>query len=491
MRRLYINGGFSDGSGGAPIEVIDPATGKPAGQAARGGPQDVEAAVAAARAAFPPWKRTSAFARADLLTEIARRLRAHREDLAVTLTHETGRTLRKNRGYVDWSATCFEYYAGLIRDRRGRVIPSAEPGQLNLVLKEPLGVVGCIVPWNYPLLLLAWKVAPALAAGNTVVIKPASQTPLMTLDLHQVFEPLPNGVVNIITGSGREVGDALVRHPDVPCIAFTGSTEVGRHIYRLGAERVKKLHLELGGSDAAIVCADTDLETTARAVAWTAFLNAGQVCTSAERIYVEQPVHDRFVEALAAFTRGLVVGPGMDERTEVTPLIARAERERVEGLVGAALREGASVAAGGRRPAHLPDGWFYEPTVLAGARQGMALLREEIFGPVAPVVPFADFEEALRLANDSPYGLGATLFSNDPRRVLRYYEEIEAGNVWVNDPLVDNPAGPFGGVKQSGLGRELGEEGLEEFQRTKHVHWDMEARPKPWWFPWTPRQGPA
>jgi betaine-aldehyde dehydrogenase len=487
MRRLYIGGRFSDGSGGAPFAVVDPATEEPAGEAARGGPRDLEAAVAAARGAFPAWKRLSPFTRADLLVEIARRLRAQSEPLAVTLTHETGRTLRKNRGYVDWSATCFEYYAGLVRDRRGRVIPSAEPGQLNMVLKEPLGVVGCIVPWNYPLLLLAWKVAPALAAGNTVVIKPSSQTPLMTLDLHQVFDHLPPGVVNLITGAGADVGDALVRHPDVPCIAFTGSTQVGRHLYRLGAERVKKLHLELGGSDAVIVCADADLEVAARAVAWAAFLNAGQVCTSAERIFVERGVHDRFVEALAAFTKSLVIGPGMEERTEVTPLIARAERDRVEAAVAGAVREGAAVVAGGRRPAHLAKGWYFEPTVLAGVRPEMTLLREEIFGPVAPVLPFGDFDEALRLANASPYGLGATLFSNDPRRVRRYYEEIEAGNVWVNDPLVDNPAGPFGGMKMSGLGRELGTEGLEEFQQTKHVHWDMEARPKPWWFPWSPR----
>jgi betaine-aldehyde dehydrogenase len=484
MRKLWIDGEFTDSATGARVEVIDPATEQVVDAVPKGGAAEVDRAVAAARRAFPAWKRTPAWARADLLVETARRLRAGREEFAVTLTRETGRTLRKNRGYADWSATCFEYYAGLIRDRRGRVIPSAEPGQLNLVLKEPLGVVGCIVPFNYPLLLLVWKVAPALAAGNTVVIKPASQTPLLTLDLHAVFDHFPRGVVNIITGSGSEVGDALVRHPDVPCIAFTGSTEVGRHIYRLGADRVKKLHLELGGSDAAIVGADADLDAAARAVAWTAFLNAGQVCTSAERIYVERPVHDAFVDRLAAITRALVVGPGMDEKTEVTPLIGAQERDAVAARVGGAVKEGARIVAGGRRPPHLAKGWFYEPTVIAGARQGMTLLKEEIFGPVAPVIPFADFDEALRLANDSPYGLGATLYARDPRRVRRYYEEIEVGNVWVNDPLVDNPAGPFGGMKMSGLGRELGEEGLEEFQQTKHLHWDMEGRIKPWWYPW-------
>ncbi|PYT37082.1 MAG: aldehyde dehydrogenase [Acidobacteria bacterium] len=474
---------FTDGATGQTLQVVDPATEEVVDVVPKGGPLDVDRAVAAAKRAFPGWKRTPALARAEMLVESARRLRQNKEEFAVTLTRETGRTLRKNRGYVDWSATCFDYYAGLIRDRRGRVIPSAAPGQLNLVLKEPLGIVGCIVPFNYPLMLLAWKVAPALAAGNTVVIKPASATPLLTLDLHRVFDHLPKGVVNIITGSGGEVGDALVKHPDVPCIAFTGSTSTGQHIYRLAADGIKKLHLELGGSDAAIICADCDLEAAARAVAWTAFLNAGQVCTSAERVYVEQSVYRRFLERFADLTQKLVVGAGMDERTEVTPLIGRKERDQVEARVAQAQKEGARVVAGGRRPPQLSKGWFYEPTVLADARHGMSLLEEEIFGPVAPIMPFTTFDEALHLANDSPYGLGATLFSSDAKKVRRYFEEIEAGNVWVNDPLVDNPAGPFGGMKMSGLGRELGEEGLEEFQQTKHVHWDIEASIKPWWYP--------
>ena len=483
MRKLWIEGEFTDGATGQTLQVVDPATEEVVDVVPKGGPLDVDRAVAAAKRAFPGWKRTPALARAEMLVESARRLRQNKEEFAVTLTRETGRTLRKNRGYVDWSATCFDYYAGLIRDRRGRVIPSAAPGQLNLVLKEPLGIVGCIVPFNYPLMLLAWKVAPALAAGNTVVIKPASATPLLTLDLHRVFDHLPKGVVNIITGSGGEVGDALVKHPDVPCIAFTGSTSTGQHIYRLAADGIKKLHLELGGSDAAIICADCDLEAAARAVAWTAFLNAGQVCTSAERVYVEQWVYRRFLERFADLTQKLVVGAGMDERTEVTPLIGRKERDQVEARVAQAQKEGARVVAGGRRPPQLSKGWFYEPTVLADARHGMSLLEEEIFGPVAPIMPFTTFDEALHLANDSPYGLGATLFSSDAKKVRRYFEEIEAGNVWVNDPLVDNPAGPFGGMKMSGLGRELGEEGLEEFQQTKHVHWDIEASIKPWWYP--------
>jgi len=483
LRKLWIEGEFTDGATGQTLQVVDPATEEVVDVVPKGGPLDVDRAVAAAKRAFPGWKRTPALARAEMLVESARRLRQNKEEFAVTLTRETGRTLRKNRGYVDWSATCFDYYAGLIRDRRGRVIPSAAPGQLNLVLKEPLGIVGCIVPFNYPLMLLAWKVAPALAAGNTVVIKPASATPLLTLDLHRVFDHLPKGVVNIITGSGGEVGDALVKHPDVPCIAFTGSTSTGQHIYRLAADGIKKLHLELGGSDAAIICADCDLEAAARAVAWTAFLNAGQVCTSAERVYVEQSVYRRFLERFADLTQKLVVGAGMDERTEVTPLIGRKERDRVEARVARAQKEGAKVVAGGRRPPQQPRGWFYEPTVLADARHGMSLLEEEIFGPVAPIMPFTTFDEALHLANDSPYGLGATLFSSDAKKVRRYFEEIEAGNVWVNDPLVDNPAGPFGGMKMSGLGRELGEEGLEEFQQTKHVHWDIEASIKPWWYP--------
>jgi acyl-CoA reductase-like NAD-dependent aldehyde dehydrogenase len=343
--------------------------------------------------------------------------------------------------------------------------------------------VAAIVPWNYPLLLLAWKLAPALAAGNTVVVKPASYTPWTTLGFDKIFDHLPPGVLNLVTGSGGSVGDYLVTHPDVSMVAFTGSTEVGQHIMRQAAEDIKHLHLELGGKDPLIVCADADLHAAARASVWGGFLNAGQVCTSVERVYVERPVYQPFLEQVVELNRKLVVGPGIDPESEVTPMIRPSERKAVDEQVQAAVKAGASLLTGGRIPPDKPKGFYYEPTVLTDVTEDMAVMREETFGPVLPVVPVDDFDQALKRSNQSRYGLGATLFTNDPRKVRQYMDEIEAGNVWVNDPLIDNVAGPFGGFKRSGLGRELGHEGLEDFQETKHIHWEVEARAKPWWYP--------
>jgi betaine-aldehyde dehydrogenase len=483
MRKLWINGQEADGSEGTQL-AIDPASEEPIEEFAWGGTRDADRAVAAAKAAFEGWRRTPAGTRAEMLHEIARRLRQELDSLAADLTRETGRTLRKNQGYVEWSAQCLDYYAELGRHYRGRVIPSPESSQLSLVLKVPLGVVAAIVPWNYPLLLLAWKLAPALAAGNTLVIKPATYTSWVTLSFARLFDHLPPGVVNIVAGSGSKVGDHLVRHPDVRMIAFTGSTEVGQHIMRMAAEDMKHIHLELGGKDPLIICADADLEAASRAAVWGGFLNAGQVCTSVERVYVQREVFSPVLERVKALAEGLVVGPGMDPRSEVTPMIRPAERDKVHQQVLDAQQSGAQIVTGGRTPPSLPRGYFYEPTVLTGVREDMLVMREETFGPVLPLVAVDSFGEALQRSNQSQYGLGATLFTSDARKVKQYMEQIEAGNVWVNDPIVDNLAGPFGGMKRSGIGRELGEEGFEEFLETKHVHWEIEPGIKPWWYPW-------
>ncbi|HEY0603107.1 MAG TPA: aldehyde dehydrogenase family protein [Herpetosiphonaceae bacterium] len=484
MRQLWINNQWSTAVDDATFGVIDPATEEEVGRVPAAGRDDVDRAMQAAQTAFHDWRRVPAAERAELLHEIARRMREHVEALAVTLTLETGRHIDRNRRYVLWSADVFDYYAELGRSSRGRVIPSVEPSQLALVLKEPYGVVVCIVPWNYPMLLLAWKVAPALAAGNTVVIKPASQTPLATLDLAHCFGHLPPGVVNIITGSGATVGNALVTHPATSVIAFTGSTEVGQRIAGLAAERMTKVHLELGGKDPCIIAADADIKTAAMGVAWGAFVNAGQVCTSIERIYVERPVYRDFCDCLAELTAGLRVGSPFDPKTQITPVIGSRERATILAQIEQAQAEGAQLLTGGRRPPQLELGFFLEPTVLVDVPYTATIMREETFGPVAPVAPVDDFEQALALANDSRYGLGASLFTHDPRKAKRFYEEIKAGTIWINDPLTDNIAGPFGGMKQSGIGRELGEEGLDEFLETKHVHWDFEMHPKPWWYPY-------
>lgn len=483
MRTLWINGKpvIPDNP---PQHAIDPATELSFAEYAWGGKPEAEMAILSAKSAFPKWKRTPANERAAMLHEIARRLRTRSEEISAELSLETGRSIRKNRGYVEWSAQCFDYYAELARHSRGRVIPSPESSQLSLVIKEPLGVVAAIIPWNYPLLLLVWKLAPALAAGNTVVIKPATYTTWVSLGFSQLFDHLPAGVVNIISGSGRDVGDYLVTHPDVRMIAFTGSTEVGQQIMRQAAEDLKHIHLELGGKDPMIVCADAPVEDAAKAAVWGGFLNAGQVCTSIERVYVDRQIYQPFLEKVVELTQRLVLGPGIDEKSEVTPMIRPSEREKVHQQVLSAIAEGAQLHTGGQVPPDFTQGCYYQPTVLSQTKESMAVMREETFGPVLPVVPVESFDQALQLSNQSQYGLGATLFTQDARMVKRYMEEIEAGNVWINDPLIDNLAGPFGGMKRSGIGRELGSEGLEEFLETKHIHWEIEGGPKSWWFPW-------
>jgi len=466
------------------IIVKNPATEEIVGEIPNQGAREVAAAVARARKAFPPWRQVTAHEKSELLQRIARGLRDQSEALAVLLTREGGKPLRENRDEVGWCASCFDYYAQLCRHERGRVIPSVESSQLAFVLHEPYGVVGAIVPWNYPLLLLSWKLAPALAAGNTVVAKPAEQTPLSTLACRGIFSCLPAGVVEFVTGAGQLTGEALVRHPGTDLIAFTGSLAAGRRVAGLCAQTVKKTHLELGGKDAFVVCEDSDLKVAVAAVAWAAFLNAGQVCTSAERVYVHRSVYREFLERLRAFTQSLKLGDGMDPATDIGPLIGPGYRRQVETHVAEALRRGARVVCGGRRPRGLGKGYFYEPTVLSGVHHGMRVMRDETFGPVCPVMPYRDFDEAVRLVNDSPYGLGANLYTRDARRVKRFFEGVTAGTIWINDPLTDNDAGPFGGFKASGASRELGEEGLREFQQAKHVHWDFEQRAKPWWYPY-------
>ncbi len=467
-----------------PIDIINPATEEVFEQVLDGSRADADAAVVAANKAFGVWRRMTAVSRGELLHEVADRLKARTEEIARLLTMEGGKPLRENLDEVGWCVACFRYYAELGRNSRGRVIPSIESTQLSMVLKEPYGVVVCIVPYNYPLLLMVWKVAPALAAGNTVIIKPSSITPLATLALSACFEVLPPGTVNIVTGSGEAIGHALVTHPDTHVVAFTGSAGTGRKIACLCAERFKKVTLELGGKDPFVVCEDSDINVAARAVAWAACLNAGQVCTSSERIYVQRTIADRFLEALVNFMGTLRIGPGIEPSTDIGPLARDRYRRNVEEHVEEARKRGAVVLTGGKRPAGFQKGYYYEPTVLANVTSSMRVMTEETFGPVAPVMVYDGFDEAIRLAQGTQYGLGAVLFTRDALKAKTFFEEVKAGTIWINDPLTDNDAGPFGGMKMSGLGRELGLEGLEEFMETKHVHWDFVQQEKPWWYPY-------
>lgn len=485
MKPMWIDNQPHAPAGREEIPVLDPATEEVLDTVLAGNEEDVSQAVESAHRAYGEWRRTPANARAEALHEVAFKVRQRCDDLVRLLTREEGKPVPENAEEIEWVANTFHYYAELGRDVRGRVVPSGEPSQLNLVLKEPYGVVGAIVPWNYPLLLLAWKVAPALAAGNTVVIKPSEVTPLSTLAFVQwCCDHLPPGVVNVITGYGPEAGEPLVRHPEVPLIAFTGSLATGQRIASIAAPMMKKLHLELGGKDAFVLGFDADVETSAEALAYAALINAGQVCTSSERVYVPEPLFQPFVSAVVDFVKGLRLGHGLDPQTDIGPMAGEQYRAKVEDHVADAVAQGARVLVGGRRPPQFERGFFYEPTVLVDVHHGMKIMREETFGPTIPIMPYRTFAEAIALVNDSIYGLGAVLRSSDPGLIKRFYEEVEVGTVWINDPLTDNYAGPFGGMKMTGKARELGQEGLEEFLQTKHVHWDFSAESKPYWFPY-------
>jgi acyl-CoA reductase-like NAD-dependent aldehyde dehydrogenase len=480
---LLIGGEAVTGTG-APIAVENPYTTETIVEVPAASPEQVDAAVAAAREAWPGWGRTPAGERCELLHEVARRLREGAEGLTRTMTAEGGKPLVENRDELEWTAAAFDYYAEIGRDHAGRVIPPIEATQLAMVVKDPLGVVGCIVPWNYPLLLLAWKVAPALAAGNCVVCKPSELTPLSTLMLAEPFAHMPPGVVNLLAGAG-DVGAAIASHTDVDCVAFTGSVATGKKIAAACTERMARMNLEMGGKDAFIVCADVapQLEVAARGGAWAAFLNAGQVCTSAERFYVVEDVFDEYVSAFVEHTRSLVLGDPFEVATDLGPMVSDPQRAKVVAQLEAASAAGAEILTGGDRGG-TQQGHFLSPAVVIGAAPDSALLREETFGPVAPIVPVGSLDEAIELANGTEFGLGANVYTGDLENAVRCMRELRAGTVWINDPLTDNDAGPFGGFKQSGLGRELGREGLEAFQETKHVHMESRIERKEWWYPY-------
>jgi acyl-CoA reductase-like NAD-dependent aldehyde dehydrogenase len=404
------------------------------------------------------------------------------------MTQETGKPLCEAVDCIDWVAACFEYYGEVARSSYGNSVPPVAAHQLNFTIKEPFGVVAAIVPFNFPLLLMAWKVAPAIAAGNAVVCKPPHQNPLSTLHMAEVYDLLPPGVVNVVTGAA-ETGAALVEHPDVDLIAFTGSTAAGRRIAAAAGAQLKKVNLELGSIDPFIVFKDADLDVAVPGVAWARLLNAGQVCTSSKRIYVEAPLAAEFIERLHRFVAQLEVGDPMKRETDLGPLISEEAAQRVEDQVARAVADGATLGLGGRRfqPSGLP-GHFFQPTILTNVRHGSVATREEIFGPVLAITRVADAEEAIRLANDSEYGLGASIYTADLATAMRAMESIKAGTFWINDPLTDNDAAPFGGMRHSGIGRELGPEGLDAFREPKHVHLDWIMERKPWFFPYRDRK---
>ncbi|MCA9816067.1 MAG: aldehyde dehydrogenase [Candidatus Obscuribacterales bacterium] len=467
------------------IEVFNPATEEKLGAVPYSTTDDVVKAVEAAESNFKRWKDTSANVRAELLHGAADKMRKHQKKLIELLTLEQGKPVPENEEEMEWVINTFDYYAELGRHERGRVLPSNEPSQLNIVVKEPFGVVACILPWNYPLLLLAWKVAPALAAGNTVVIKPSELTPLSTMYMMEhCLDEFPKGVINVVNGLGPDVGETLVKHPAVRAIAFTGSVATGQRIASLAAPAMKKLHLELGGKDAFVIAEDADPEVTAKALAYSALANAGQVCTSTERVYIPQKRKKEFTEAIVEFVKKLKIGPGIEPTTDIGPMIGPTFRDKVANHVEDARAHGAKVLIGGSVPKNFDKGYYFEPTVLVDVDHSMKIMKEETFGPTIPLMEYKSFEQAIDYVNDSEFGLGACLLSSDPMKAKLFFEDVKAGTIWINDPLTDNYAGPFGGMKLSGGARELGQEGLDGFREVKHVHWEFATSAKSYWFPY-------
>jgi betaine-aldehyde dehydrogenase len=482
--RLLIGGKTVEGEG-AGIEVENPATEEIFATVRAASAGQLDQAVEAARSASSEWAAMPGVDRTPLLRAVATALRERSEELAAIMTSEIGRPLTESADEVEWCAACFDYYAEVARSEIGRVIPPIESTQFSVVVKEPHGVVGCIVPWNFPLLLLCWKLAPALAAGNTAVCKPSELTPLSTLALADVFAELPAGTVNLVAGAG-ETGAAISNHRGIDCVAFTGSVATGQKVGVACAARNARVNLEMGGKDPFIVCSDIGddgVEIAACGGAWAAFLNAGQVCTSSERFYVMEDVYEHFVEVFVAHTKSLIVGDPLDPKTDVGPMVSAMQRRKALDQVEAAVAAGAELLTGGG-DAGMKRGHYLEPCVLTGVPEDSDLMTEETFGPVAPILPVRSLDEAIAKANGLDFGLGANIYTRDLRTAIRCLKEVRAGSVWINDPLTDNDAGPFGGFKNSGIGRELGTEGLDAFREAKHVHMDSVIEIKDWWYPY-------
>jgi acyl-CoA reductase-like NAD-dependent aldehyde dehydrogenase len=473
----FIGGAWHEATGDV-AERTSPADGSLVGRYAAGTRADVDTAVAAARKAFDesPWPTCPARERAAVLSAAADLLRERADSIGRRITLELGKPISLARTEVQLTAEVFDYYAALAHDLRGDTVSQHTPDALGIVLREPVGVVGMITPWNFPLLLLAWKVAPAIAAGCTMIAKPASLTPSGALELASVFADAgaPPGVYNVVTGGGGEVGAALAEHPGIDKIAFTGSTEVGQGVMRAAAATIKKVSLELGGKSPNIVFADADIKQAVRGAYWGIFLNSGQACQAGSRLLVQRSVHERFVEELVNMAQTSRVGDPLDEKTMIGPVVDESQLATVMRYIETGAAEGASLVAGGRR---LEDdlfagGLFVEPTIFDGVRSEMAVAQEEIFGPVLSVIPFDDAADAVRIANDTMFGLAAAVWTKDIDVALLTTKALRAGTVWVN---AYHDAGlafvmPFGGYKASGFGRELGREGLDEYLETKAVH---------------------
>lgn len=483
-KRLYIDGEWSEAANARYRAIVDPATGEAIANVAHASSDDTARAIDAARRAFDhgPWPRLRAAERAHRLSALGAILAREAESIATTETLNTGKTLVESRADVQDAIASFDFFARAAVTVSGSA-NDAPPHVISMTLREPVGVCGLITPWNYPILQAAWKLAPALAAGNTVVIKPASLTPLSTLRLAECLAEagVPKGVVNVVTG-GTDTGHALAASAQVDLISLTGSNAAGASVMQAAASNFKRLSLELGGKNPHLVFADANLDCALDYALNAAFFNAGQMCSAGSRLLVERAVHDAFVAALAQRIAAIRLGNGLSERTQMGPVISAQQRDRVLSLVADAREDGAQLVTGGRVPAGAPfeRGFWVEPTLLSGVRASMRIAREEIFGPVITVEAFDGEDEAVALANDTPFGLAAGLWSSDLAKANRVLRRLRAATVWVNDYNVTLPHAPWGGYKASGIGRELSHAGLDEYTELKHAYVNLEPKAMGW-----------
>ncbi len=484
--QLFIDGKWVDAESGKTFSTPNPATGKTHAEIAEADKADVDKAVAAARRAFDgKWSKMSARDRGRLLYKLSQLIESKTQELAALETADNGKPIKES-AYIDLPSVVenFEYFAGWATKIEGETIPV--PGQMfNYTLREPVGVCGQIIPWNFPLLMAAWKLAPALAAGNTVVLKPAEQTPVTAMELGKLFQEagFPDGVVNIVPGYGETAGAALASHPGIDKVAFTGSTEVGKIIAHAAADNLTKVSLELGGKAPNIIFADADIEQAVNGAMMGIFFNQGQVCCAGSRLFVEESVKDEFLTRFKEKAGKIKVGDPMDKATQMGPQVSEEQLTRIKGYVDIARGEGATVYAGGSSPeleGDFQQGYFFQPTIFSEVQNQMRVAQEEIFGPVTSVITFTDEDDLIKQANETIYGLSAGIWTNNLTRAHRFAKAIKAGVVWINTFNMFNAASPFGGYKQSGYGREMGKHALEMYTQVKSVWVDLSGKPIGW-----------